>query len=123
MRRAKHTFVSAAALVGMVGLGGCTYTADVRNMTGEPVFVQMLQVDAIQPDWVLDSVRVGPGEHAKLGPKRVAFQRVVIDAGTQTRKSVNGRALISPGMTRLDVTSASVMERDETVFTVKRRDE
>ncbi|MBX3377979.1 MAG: hypothetical protein KF678_13365 [Phycisphaeraceae bacterium] len=117
------TFVSAASLVGMVGLGGCTYTADVRNMTGEPVFVQMLQVDAIQPDWVLDSVRVGPGEHAKLGPKRVAFQRVVIDAGTQTKKSVNGRALISPGMTRLDVTSASVMERDETVFTVKRRDE
>lgn len=97
------TFVSAASLVGMVGLGGCTYTADVRNMTGEPVFVQMLQVDAIQPDWVLDSVRVGPGEHAKLGPKRVAFQRVVIDAGTQTKKSV--------------------MERDETVFTVKRRDE
>ena len=118
-----HTFVSAAALVGLAGLGGCTYTADVRNMTSEPVFVQMLQVDALQPDWVLDSVRVGPGETAKLGPKRVPFQRVVIDAGTQMKRSVSGRALITPGMTRLEVTSAAVIERDETVFTVKRRDE
>ncbi len=103
-------------------LAGCTYSADVRNTTNEPVFVQMLQIDPVQPDWVLDSARIAPGQYAKLGPKRVPFQRVVIDVGNQTHNSVNGRTTITPGGSRLDVGMTTDPTRDEITFTLKTRD-
>ena len=104
---------------------GCTYTADVRNTTNEPVFVQMLQIDPIQPDWVLASARIAPGDYAKLGPKRVAFERVVVDVGNQKKQSVNGRMRIRTGTTKLDVSSKPSEEagREETVFLLEKRDE
>lgn len=113
--------IGAAAGVGSVG--GCTYTADVRNTTAEPVFVQMVQVDAIQPDWVLASARIAPGEYAKLGPARVPFQRVMIDVGDQSKKSVNARTRIGTGTTKLDVGSKPSPEpdREEVVYTLERR--
>lgn len=106
---------------GALALQGCTYSADVRNTTSQPVFVQMLQVDPIQPDWVLASARVAPGEFVTLGPKRVPFQRVVIDVGNRAEKSVNGRTTISPGLTRLDVGATVTIDRNETIFTLERR--
>ena len=104
-------------------LAGCTYTADVRNTTSQPVFVQMLQIDAIQPDWVLASARIAPGDYAKLGPARVPFQRVVIDVGNQTEKSVNARVRIRAGDTRLDVGSTAASDRNEVIFSLEDRKE
>lgn len=111
-------------MILMLGaLAGCTYTADVRNTTSEPVFVQMVQLDAIQPDWVLASARIAPGDYAKLGPARVPFQRVAVDVGNQAEKSVKGRTTIRPGTTMLDVASSKSTTREETVFSLHRRDE
>jgi hypothetical protein len=112
------------ALIGAAA-AGCTYTADVRNTTDEPVFVQMVQVDAIQPDWVLATARIAPGEYAKLGPARVPFQRVMIDAGDQSKKSVNARLRVRSGTTKLDVGSkpSSEPDREEVIYTLERRPE
>lgn len=118
--------VCLSATVGMAAaLAGCTYSADVRNTTGQPVMVRMLQLDAVQPDWELASQRIAPGEYAKLGPSRVPFQRVVIEVGNQVAHSVSARYSITPGTTRLDVgqTASSEPGRQETVFTLQKRSE
>jgi hypothetical protein len=116
-----------SALIAVLGLAlaGCSYTADVRNTSAAPVFVQMVQVDAIQPDWVLASARIAPGEYAKLGPARVPFQRVMIDVGDQSEKSVNARTRIRVGTTKLDVGTKPSPEpdREEVVYTLERRPE
>lgn len=113
--------VLAAACV----LGGCTYCVDVRNTTQQPVLVKMVQVDPIQPDWVLASQRISPGDYAKLGPSRVPFERVVIEVDNQTERSTLARYSISPGSTRLDVGQKPSTEpgRDEVIFTLQRRSE
>ncbi len=106
-------------------MSGCTYSADVRNTTGQPVMVRMLQLDAVQPDWELASQRIAPGEYAKLGPSRVPFQRVVVEVGNQVAHSVPARYSITPGTTRLDVgqTASTEPGRQETVFTLQKRSE
>lgn len=103
-------------------LAGCTYTVDVRNTTTQPVFVQLLQIDPVQPDWVLASERVAPGAYAKLGPTRVPFERVVVQAGNQTQKSVDARYKLTAGHTDLDVGQRPGEDgRDEIIFTLERR--
>jgi hypothetical protein len=125
MRRGIVNPLAGAALPALLVLAGCTYTADVRNTTSEPVFVQMLQIDPIQPDWVLATARIAPGQYAKLGPRRVPFERVVVDVGNQKQKSVNARLRIRTGMTKLDVGSRPSEDpgREETVFTLQKRNE
>jgi hypothetical protein len=104
---------------------GCTYSADVRNTTGGTVLVRMIQLDAIQDDWVLAQERLAPGQYAQLGPCRVPFQRVAVEVGNQIKDSVPARYGIKPGTTRLDVgqTVSTDPGRDQTVFTLERRTE
>ncbi len=104
-------------------LSGCTYSADVRNTTGQPVLVRMLQIDPIQPDWELASQRIGPGEYARLGPARVPFELVVVEVGAQVDHTVPARYKMTPGTTRLDVGQVPSPDpgRQETVFTLQRR--
>lgn len=117
----RHRVAMVAIVAGL--LGGCTYSADVRNTTGGPVLVRMLQIDPIQPDWVLDSERIGPGGFVKLGPSRVPFERVVVEVGNQMKNSVPARYTITPGTTHLDVGQKPAAEarRDEVVFTLEKR--
>ena len=115
--------VSGMALAPLCA--GCTYSADVRNNTTGPVLVRMLQIDPVQPDWVLASERIGPGGYAKLGPSRVPFERVVVEVGNQMKNSVSARYSIVPGTTRLDVGRKPSQDssRDEIVFTLEKRAE
>lgn len=71
---------AALLLVATLALGGCTYTVEVRNAAPEPITVRLLQLDPIQPDWLLGSARIDPGQRARLTPARVAMARVVLEA-------------------------------------------
>ena len=115
----------AAACVCAAMIAGCTYSADVRNTTDGPVLVWMMQVDAVQPDWVLASARLGPGQYATLGPCRVPFQRVEVVAGNQMNDSVPARWSIQPGTARLDVGEKASTDpgRNRIVFSIERRPE
>ncbi|MBL9031300.1 MAG: hypothetical protein JNM80_06290 [Phycisphaerae bacterium] len=103
-----------AARLGALALvllaSGCTYTVDVYNASGSSVLVRMVQLDPIQPDWVLDSERVQPGSRVRLGPARVAFESVAVDAGTSSRQTTPARLRIKPGTTSLLVESGSAAE-------------
>lgn len=71
---------TAALLAAAATLTGCTYSVEVRNFTPDPVNVRLIQLDPVQPDWVLASARVEPGERAQLKESRVAFEKVVLEA-------------------------------------------
>ena len=103
-------------------LAGCTYSVDVRNTTSQPVFVEMIQVDPLQPDWVLASERIAPGGYAKLGPSKVPFEQVAVKVGNRPANSVDARTRIKPGLTLLDVGQKPAdPARDEIIFTLERR--
>lgn len=71
---------AAFLLLATLALSGCTYTVEVRNAAQEPITVRLLQLDPIQPDWLLGSARIEPGHRARLEPARVAMARVVLEA-------------------------------------------
>jgi hypothetical protein len=120
-----RSVVAATACIFVAFLAGCTYSADVRNTTGGTVLVRLVQVDAIQPDWVLAQERIAPGQYATLGPCRVPFQRVEVEVGNQMKNSVAARYAIKPGTTKLDIGQAPSPDpaREQTVFTLDRRTE
>lgn len=84
-RRNRAVLTLLVAIAGAAACGGCMYTADVRNETPSPVLVRMMQQQALKRDWVMDSVRVPPGERVRLGPARATAGKVVIEAGERTR--------------------------------------
>lgn len=84
-------------------LPGCSYTVDVHNATDVPVLVQLVQKQWPNPDWVLDSDRVGAGATIRLGPARVAGGSVVVEAGELTRTREPARMKVGSGRRGVEI--------------------
>jgi hypothetical protein len=80
-------------------LSGCTYAVEVRNATSDPITVRLIQLDPIQPEWLLASARIDPGERARLKESRVAMAKVVLEATTPGRDDEPVRIEVSSGRT------------------------
>ncbi len=103
-RRPGPVCAGALALIGAAG--GCTYTADVRNTTNEPILVRMVQKQALKREWSMDSTRVPPGERVRLGPARSGWGKVLVEAGERTRTEEPVAHKIGAGETELEIVLA-----------------
>ena len=74
------TTLRLALLLALAALSGCTYSVEVRNATPDAVNVRLIQLDPLQPDWILAYARVDAGERVRLKESRVAFEKVVLEA-------------------------------------------
>ncbi|MFN0134081.1 MAG: hypothetical protein ACKVW3_16325 [Phycisphaerales bacterium] len=117
VRHLRRRVGCAGALAALLLGPGCTYTVDVYNASNTSVLVRMIQLDPIQPDWVLDSERVQPGSWARLGPRRVAFESVAVDAGVPSRQVTPARLRIKPGSSAVRVETGSAAEGSPFVLT------
>jgi hypothetical protein len=80
-------------------LCGCQYTAYVRNATDRPVQVQMVRHDLLNPDWILDTALINPGERVRLGPARIGGGKAVLEAGERTKTGGPARLRLWSGDT------------------------
>jgi hypothetical protein len=99
--RTQLALLAALALGAWGGgvLSGCTYTVEVRNATADPITVRLIQLDPIQPEWLLASARIDPGERAHLRESRAAFSKVVLEATTPGRDGEPVRHKVTSGRT------------------------
>ncbi len=109
--RSRNTMVRVIALGGLFGgialLTGCTtgYSADVRNQTPQPLFVDAYYVTPQGERIGLGNARLGPGDRGGLGPYAVpndALASVSIDTVPNPQRP----AIVDlrPGLNAMEVT-------------------
>ncbi len=98
--------MAGAAALG--GLGGCvsSYAVDVRNQTGQPLYVQLLQRPGSGGDKLLAATRLGPGDRGAIGPARAKTGYAYVQMDTKPNPGVPLTLDLSPGVTILEVTQA-----------------
>lgn len=89
--------------ISALAFAGCTYSVDVYNRTPSRVSVSLIQTDPVSPDWILDEARVAPGERVRLGPARLSFGTVVLEAVTPDEPEVRARLSVGAGHTVISI--------------------
>jgi len=111
MVRACGGVVRALALGGLLGgaslLTGCTtgYSADVRNQTPQPLFVDAYYVTPQGERIGLGGARLGPGDRGGLGPYAVRNDALV-SVSIDTVPNPQRPAIVDlrPGLNAMEVT-------------------
>ncbi len=96
---------SLLTLVGCAASPPASFAVDVRNRSSQPVSVELLSRDASgNLFWLVQPVRLGPGDRGGLGPATVAPDLVATFRADTPGNP--GRAVIydlPPGVTALEV--------------------
>jgi hypothetical protein len=108
--RALRAAALGAAAIGSLVLGGCynTYSADVRNTTPQPVYMQIVKTGGA-PN-LLRSARLGPGDRGSIGPVTVDQRdlvRLVIDTGPNPNRPLT--LDLRPGLNVYEVQQEGTM--------------
>lgn len=100
----------------LLGGLGCTYTVRVENRSRQAVTVRLVQTDPLVPDWILAAARIEAGRDVRLGPSRVAFSDVVLEAEQPDRAELPSRIDIDSGGSTIQVVTESKDGRDRVVL-------
>ena len=110
LTRFARTGALALASVAIAALGGCynTYSADVRNTTPQPVYMQLVKTGGA-PN-LLRSARLGPGDRGSIGPVTIDQRdlvRLVIDTGPNPNRPLT--LDLRPGLNVYEVQQEGTM--------------
>lgn len=93
---------------GALAMGGCeqaNYSAQVWNQTPQVLLADVYSTGSNGGVYKQGSARLGPGDHASLGPMRISVSHVVtLQVTTDPEDQRPARIDMRPGVTSIEVT-------------------
>ena len=100
----RHTALLSTLVLAAGLLAGCRadYSADIRNLTPQPIFAQLTE-NRRDGTVIVATRRLGPGDRALVGPVRAESGRVALLIDTKPNPEAPARRDLQPGQNAFNV--------------------